>query len=218
MSHASGGPAYPTGVFDELITRQPENRAVARYAPHAITALVHAVTLGEAYKWQTGEKWRVEWPQLESSYMYTKVQFKFDELEEDLVMDTDALSVIDGVEICGCGCGDVSWTGADLVQEGGRRVHVRMVYCRRVDQYAYDESLNKHHKTRLIPGTTPASSVVAERAGIGYEPDDEYWEGMRRKNGDLGALCRGLWRKAMAFENESYSKLTGQRREAAELV
>jgi hypothetical protein len=92
------------------------------------------------------------------------------------------------------------------------------VYCTRADRYAYDESLNKYHKIRLIPGTTPATEVIAERAGFRYEPNEAYWEGMRRKNGDLGAWCRGLWKRAMAFENESYSRLTGQGREAADVV
>ncbi|KAF3050598.1 hypothetical protein E8E11_009105 [Didymella keratinophila] len=217
-SHASTGLACPKSISNGDITRRSENRAVARYAPRVLTHLVHAVASGEAYRWQTGEKWQVEWPQLESESMYTKIRSEFNELEEDLVFDTDALGAIDGVEICGCGCGDVSWTGVDLVQEGGRRVHVRVVYCTRADQYAYDPSFDKYHKIRLIPGTTPATEVVAESAGFRYEPDEEYWESMRRKNGDLGAWCRGLWKRAMAFENESYSRLTGQGREAADLV
>lgn len=209
--HASAGLAYPTGVLDGA-TRRPENRAVARYAPHALTSLVHAVSSGEAHKWQNGETWGVEWPQLESSYMYTRLRFDFNEVDEDLVMDTEALSAVDGVDLCACGCGDVSWTGAVLVQEGGRRVRVRMVCCTREDRYADDESLNAYHKIRLVPGTAPASGVVAERAGFRYEPEEGYWEDMRRRNGDLGALCRGLWRRAMVFENESYSRLTGLRR------
>jgi hypothetical protein len=215
---ASVGPVCFTGVCVEGTTRGPENHAVARYAPRPLIALLHAFASGEAYRWQTGEQWRVEWPQLESDYMYTKIRCDFNELEEELVCDMDALSAINGVETCTCGCGDVSWTGVDLVQEGGRRVHVRLVYCTRADRYAYDESLNKYHKIRLIPGTTPATEVIAERAGFRYEPNEAYWEGMRRKNGDLGAWCRGLWKRAMAFENESYSRLTGQGREAADVV
>ena len=150
--------------------------------------------------------------------MYTKVQSEFNELEEDLVFYADALGAIDGVDLCGCGCGDVSWTSVDLAQEGGRRVRVHIVFCTWTEQYAYDPSRNKSHEIKLIPGTTPASNTVAERASVGYEPDEEYWEGMRRKNGNLGAWCRGLWKRAMTFENESYSRLTGQGRQAADLV
>lgn len=211
-NHASSSLAYPTRVLDAGTTRPPENRAVAQYAPRALTSLVHAVSSGEAHKWQKGETWGVQWPQLESSYMYMQVRFDFNEVDEDLVMDTEALSAVDGVDVCPCGCGDVSWTGAVLVQEGGRRVRVRVVCCTREDRCVDDESLNAYHQIRLVPGTAPASDVIAERAGFRYEPDEGYWEDMRRKNGDLGALCRGLWRRAMVFENESYSSLTGQRR------
>ncbi|KAJ4401625.1 hypothetical protein N0V91_007797 [Didymella pomorum] len=169
-------------------------------------------------RWQTGEMWQVEWPQLDSEYMYTKVRSEFNKLEEDLVFDADALGAIDGVDLCGCGCGDVSWTAANLIQEGGRRVRVHIVFCTRAEQYAYDPSWDKYHEVKLIPGTAPESSVIAERAGVRYEPDEEYWEGMRRKNGNLGTWCRGLWKRAMAFENESYSRLTGQGGQAVDLV
>lgn len=205
------GFAYPMGVLDG-ITQRPEDRAVARYATRVLTSLVHAVSSGYAHKWQQGEKWSVEWPQLESSYMYTQVQIEFNEMDEDLVMDTEALSAVNGVDVCACGCGDVSWTGAELVQEGGRRVRVCVAYCTREEQHACDESLSAYYEVQLLPGTTPASDVVAERAGISYEPDEAYWEGLRRRNGNLGALCRALWNRAMVFENESYSRLTNQRR------
>lgn len=218
-SHACTSLTYPPSVCNVVdLTSRPENRAVARYAPRALTHLVAAVASGEAYRWQTGEMWQVEWPQLDSEYMYTKVRSEFNKLEEDLVFDADALGAIDGVDLCGCGCGDVSWTDANLIQEGGRRVRVHIVFCTRADQYAYDPSWDKYHEVKLIPGTAPASSVIAERAGVRYEPDEEYWEGMRRKNGNLGAWCRGLWKRAMAFENESYSRLTGQGGQAVDLV
>lgn len=216
--HRSAGLVYPAGVCDVAVTEDPANRAVARYAPLALTALLATVSEGVAYRWQTGDKWRTEWPQLSSAHMYAMVQCDKDGLREELVMDEDAVGVVGGVDLCDDGCGDVSWMGAVLVQEGGRRVDVQIVYCRKADERKRGNAPSKCRNISLVPGTTPAFGAVAEGAGFRYEVDEEYWEGMRQRNGDMRALCRGLWRRAMAFENESYSRLTGRRREVTDLV
>lgn len=212
-SHRSAGLAYPIGACSTAITEDPAHLAIARYAPHCLTTLLHTVSSGKAYKWQSGEMWSVQWPQLDSPYIYSKVQCDKDELREELVMDSDGIGTMDGVELCVCGCGNVSWTGTVLVQEGGRRVNVGIVYCGQPD--TPDPNIEYVPKVVLVPGTAPASGVVAEGAGFRYEADEEYWEATRRRNGNVGALWRGVWRTtaawpaaAMAYKNESYSKLT----------
>ncbi|KAF1930521.1 uncharacterized protein M421DRAFT_3572 [Didymella exigua CBS 183.55] len=217
VSRASNRLAFPAGVCDTAVTEDPAHRAVARYAPHALTALLATVTEGSAYRWQKGRTWRAEWPQLNSEYLYSAIQCDGHEVREELIMDGDAVGLAGGVDVCVCGCEVVSWTAAVLVQEGGRRVHVHVAYCREADEGKCDDASSTSHEIRLVPGIAPASGVVAERAGFRCEPGEEYWEAMRRRNGHLGALCRGLWRKAMAFENESYSRLTARKREAMDL-
>ncbi|KAF3038639.1 hypothetical protein E8E12_004681 [Didymella heteroderae] len=95
-SHASSGLTYPVGACDEATIQEPANRAVARYAPHALTSLLAAVASGKAYRWQTGEKWWVEWPQLESSCMYAHVRHDGD---EDMVMDGGAVGEVNDVDM-----------------------------------------------------------------------------------------------------------------------
>lgn len=211
-SHRSARLAYPIGACSTGITEDRAHLAIARYAPHCLTALLDMVISGKAYKWQSGEMWSVQWPQLDSPHIYSKIQCDKDELLEELVMDSDGIGAIDGVDMCVCGCGDVSWTGAVLVQQRGRRVNVDIVYCGEPD--TPDLNIEYVPKVTLVPGTAPASEVVAEGAGFRYEADEEYWEAMRRRNGNVGALWRGMWRTtaawpaaAMAYNNESYLKL-----------
>jgi hypothetical protein len=218
--------AHPPCNGDEL---DPAIQAVDKYAPHALVALLRSVASGELYAWQGGERWTFVWPQLESAYCYTSIQQSDSaatrprqnqggscELHEELVMDDEAADEVDGVQMCVCGCANVVWTTAVLAQEGGRKVDVSIVY--RSEPEVLQPRSRYVPKVTLLPGAVPASEVEADRTGFGFEVDDEYWEGMRRRNGDLGAMCRGLWKRAMAFDNESYSRLVAQSREAGDLV
>lgn len=208
--------------------REPAVRAVETYVPNALIAVLGSATDGAAYKWQAGERWSVKWPQLGSGYCYTVIKRSGNaamcprrneggccEVFEELVMDDEAAGEVEGVQMCGCGCKNVAWTGAVLVQEGGRRVGVGIVF-RCAPVVVQPKPVGP--KVKLVPGPAPAREVVDERTGFGYEADEEYWEAMRRKNRNLGALCRGLWKTAMAFENKSYSRLMAQKREPTYLV
>ncbi|KAF2996240.1 hypothetical protein E8E13_003492 [Curvularia kusanoi] len=65
--------------------------------------------------------------------------------------------------------------------------------------------------TVLVPGAVPLtlSELIINGRG-GFEGSEEYWERVRRRNGNPGAVLRGWWRSAMApsRENVSYAKLT----------
>ena len=160
-------------------------QAISTYAPHGLQSVVEIVTQGRAYAWQCGSRWTAHWPQLLSEACYSRIQCDADGLREELYMDSDAVGAVPGVDACSCGCEGVAWTGVELVQEGGRRVEVRLVYC----------------EVRLGSGAAPSGDAVVDDAGIGFEPpDEEYWEALRRRNGNLAALCRGLWKTCVASQ------------------
>lgn len=102
-------------------------------------------------------------------------------------MGTDALGTTPGVQICTCGCGHASWTVVVLIQERGRSVHVSVV-CR--DEGQPPEEYVP--QVLLVPGTDPCGVAIVNEYGIGFSPQEEYWEAKRRKDRNLGAVCRGL--------------------------
>ena len=55
-------------------------------------------------------------------------------------------------------------------------------------------------KVVLTPGYGSNGGLLcgAGRGGMGYAGSDEYWEALRRRNGNLGAVWRGWWRGATA--------------------
>ncbi|KAJ8107161.1 hypothetical protein OPT61_g9055 [Boeremia exigua] len=172
-------------------------QAVEKYAPPWLLCVVESVTDGTAYRWQIGCKWTVKWPQLDSELCYSRIECDMDGLREELFMDADAVGTVSGVQKCVFGCRDVSWTSVVLVQEGGRRIDIGVVYCD--GERSAQPKKQYVPKIALVPGTTPAGEVVVAGTGIKYEVDDEYWETMRRRNGDWGALCRGFWKSAAVW-------------------
>ncbi|KAJ4991225.1 hypothetical protein SVAN01_03353 [Stagonosporopsis vannaccii] len=174
-------------------------RAVDHYAPPWLVHVVESVAAGRAVQWQSGARWTARWPQLESELCYARVQCDAGGLREEWWMDGDAVGAVAGVEICGGRCGEVLWTRAVLVQEGGRCVGVEAVGGRGADPEVVKPTCAP--KVLLVPGAEPADDLVFARAGIGYDADAEYWEAMRRRNGDFGALCRGLWKTAAGWHN-----------------
>lgn len=176
----------------------PATRAVQRYVPAWFRrALAGLQDMG---------RWEVRWPQLESGACYSEVQGDGSgRASEEWRMDGDAIGVVDGVRECVCGVRDVTWTRAVLVQKsvvlqkgvaeikGGREVVVELAYCEGVEAAGKDGV-----GVVLVPGTAPASETVLLGDGIRYRGADEYWEAVRRKNGDWGALWRGFWKRAAA--------------------
>lgn len=174
-------------------------RAIDTYAPPWFVNVIESVEAGRGFRWQTGSKWTAHWPQLDSEMCYSRIQCDGAGLSEEIYMDTDAVGVVPGVSKCRCSCGEVSWTRAVLVQEGGRRVAIEVAYSGKLEPEMPKKKKKKYvPAVTLVPGTEPAREVFVVRAGIGYDADEEYWDAMRRRNGNLGALCRGLWKSAVA--------------------
>lgn len=185
-------PAFPT-CFADAPPDDVLAQAVQRYAPFWVRrGIERAVTRGVEYAWQAGERWAGVWAQAESELCYSVVECGAGSVREELRMDVDAVGTTPGVQVCACGCGQVSWTAFTLVQEGGRRVDVEVLYLGEpwVPEVCVPNVV-------LVPGTEPAAEVVVHEAGLGFSPEEEYWEAMRRRNRNLGAVCRGLWEKAM---------------------
>jgi hypothetical protein len=187
------GPQHHATCGGDLL-QEPDicHQAIEKYAPHWLQqGVIQTVTEGRAYAWQDGSRWTAQWPQLESEQCYSKIQCDRNGLREELYMDADAVGEVPGVQLCACGCRDVSWTAVVLVQEGGRRVNVEVLYC----EVETSEPVSKGMPSVvLVPGAAPSSKASVSDSGIGYEADERYWEALRRKNGNLGALCRGLWK------------------------
>lgn len=185
----------------------PHLEAVEKYAPLWLNyKTLRPVTSGHCYSWQEGQKWSVEWPQLKSVCLhFVDVQDVNGEMCVKPYMCVNALGWVRGVHMCVCGCGEVCWLSADLVQQTGRRI------C--IDTHFHGNYLDpipvediSHLKIRLRPGTEPLS--VTERSStesvhvtsIAHDADPEYWEGLRRRNWKIDALWRGLWRRSAREE------------------
>ena len=189
--HSIHQPMHPADIPLEDVYTQAANK----YAPFWFSQVVQTVTSGRAYAWQDGSKWTAQWPQMESVLLYSVVDYgKCGTVQEELRMDTDAVDVVDGVQACGCGCGNASWAAVVLKQERGRKVEVDFMYCG--EERPKKEEVNAT-RVLLVPGAAPSAKAIVRDAGLGYEANEEYWEAIRRRNGNLGALCRGLWRRAV---------------------
>ncbi|KAF1364213.1 hypothetical protein EJ07DRAFT_151513 [Lizonia empirigonia] len=170
-------------------------QAVQRYAPFWVQRRVErAVTGGAEYAWQAGERWGAWWAQGKSELCYSLVEAGERGLRGGVAYGLRCYWV--GSRGAGV-CGQVSWTAVTLVQEGGRRVDVEALYLG--EPWTSEKCVPEKcvPNVLLVPGTEPAAGVVVHEAGLGFSPEEEYWEAMRRRNGNLGAVCRGLWEKAM---------------------
>ncbi|KAH6639306.1 hypothetical protein C7974DRAFT_306385 [Boeremia exigua] len=175
-------------------------RAIDRYAPPWFVRDIERITDGKVFRWQTGSRWTAKWSQVESGQCYSRKESGEEGPRQELFMDSVAIGVVAGVQKCRFGCNEASWTHVVLLQEGGRHVDVDVVYGEGAEP-SPPERKNRRPKFELVPGTMPVSpsEVMVERSAIGYEPvDDEYWEAIRRRNGNLGAVCRGIWKNANA--------------------
>lgn len=190
--HWPGSQHHATPSGNQLQEPDLCRQAIEKYAPYWLQhGVIQTVTEGRAYAWQDGSRWTAQWPQLESEQCYSKIQCDKNGLREELYMDADAVGEVPGVQLCACGCKNVSWTAVVLVQEGGRRVNVEILCC----EVEISEPVSKGMPSVvLVPGAAPLSEASVSKSCIGYEADEKYWEALRRKNGNLGALYRGLWK------------------------
>jgi hypothetical protein len=172
--------------------------AVHKYVPRWFRqGVITSVVGGHTYAWPEGAGWRVDWPVMESAMCYSTVECGDDGvIREELCMDEGAVATVSGVHMCACDCGGVSWLSAVLTQERGRRVEVETVF------YGSPEPVYVPDVC-LVPGTEPLVGVVCVPqdisggvvpTAIGFEVDEEYWDAIRRRNGRLDALWRGLWK------------------------
>jgi hypothetical protein len=198
-----------------------KNDAIDRYAPHWFAyGVVERIIGGHAYAWQTGERWKVEWPQTEAdAYLDTVYDFnKEGEPVEVPFMGTEAIGNVRGVHMCPCNCGEVKWTSADVIQEGGRRVAIDTVFYgidpSSLSKLGENDLLRIRRGTRAVILKPDVSHLPVVESGsvfgnigatsISYEADEEYWETLRRRNWNWGAL----WR-AMAFQKSEQSSFPG---------
>ena len=123
-------------------------------------------------------------------------------------MDADAAGAVHGVQNCFCGEGEahVVWTKAILHHQSERRT-VAVTFV----AWTPPPQEEKKHGTVVEKQDSPGKPLSvpslcgAGGGGMGYAGSELYWEGLRRRNGDLGAICRGWWRGATAVrENRSY--------------
>jgi hypothetical protein len=102
-------------------------KAIQQHAPHWFhTLLLQRITQGHAYAWQSGEHWKVEWPQLTDDKYFDVLDDCAPHLTPE--MSLDAVDKVRGVHLCPCPCGKTIWTSADIVQETGRRVAIDAIY------------------------------------------------------------------------------------------
>jgi hypothetical protein len=185
--------------------------AVEKYAPPwFLNSIVEPVTRGCAIYWQPGERLHAEWPQFEDDTYYDVLETTNYEGSRCLAlqMHVDAVVHVRGVTTCPCPCGSVGWTSVDVLQENGRRIAIDTVYYGPEDRPlpeidAETALLAKWGPKAVIlrPGAQPLASNEDLNlsgcflvTGHGHDADEEYWESIRRRNGDWRALCRGAWK------------------------
>lgn len=160
--------------------------------PNWLASTIKNVTNGRAFAWQKGQKWSVEWPQ-EKNGSATLVHFLYAVSEHESA--ARAMEGAGGIEPCVCGCGKSSWLMADLVQETGRRVRVRVLFYGSFADAENSREL-QNSRVRLIPGTEPQASINLpgvtqnDASGFGWSPESDYWYELQSKN--RGLLSR-LW-------------------------
>lgn len=147
--------------------------------PPRVAAWLHTaledVVLGRSVSWQAGAKWSVEWvAETAGSGAVVEAAVACD--DEDAVHE--AVEQAEGIELCACGCGMPSWREARLVQEGGRKVDVKVVY------YGDPRRELESHLFKLVPGVEPlpvTSLPDGDGRGFGWDGEKEYWDRIRRK-------------------------------------
>ncbi|KAH7377306.1 hypothetical protein BKA66DRAFT_467919 [Pyrenochaeta sp. MPI-SDFR-AT-0127] len=201
--HKSQQEAHHSPLLVGHTFRDPSRDAVEKYAPTWFDyKTLRAIASGQAYSWQEGQKWRVEWPQLASSFFHCiDGRDMYGERCWTPYMGSEAVNSVRGVHMCVCGCGEVCWLSADLIQETGRRICVDTQFYGTYKRTKSFEEQLANHKIRLLPGVKPLPVTEGPSGGnvgvtsIAHDADQEYWDGIRRRNWKLDALWRGCWKR-----------------------
>jgi hypothetical protein len=189
------------------------NEPWIKYAPYWFLSCVNGWAKEyHAFSWREGESWKVEWPQLEDDKHLVFVN-DYDRQGRPCRlshMGPDAAGEVRGVNMCPCRCGIVEWTSADLVQETGRRVSVDTVYygpkdrqTRSIDDTETLLKIKHGPKAVILRESQCTSAQLKDQPSsqspksLAFDADDVYWENLRIKNGDWGAMCRVAWRNMM---------------------
>lgn len=195
-----------THLFPALSPSAEESlraKAAATYVPHVFLRALHEATYPRSVYARGGPEakaWGIEWPQLDSGAVYTQIILDSDgALSEELFMDADTAGAVDGVQNCFCGEGEahVVWTKAVLHRQSERR-SVTVGFL----PWTPPPQEEKKPETAVVKQDDPGKPLSvpslcgAGGGGMGYAGSELYWEGLRRRNGDLGAICRGWWRGA----------------------
>ena len=149
--------------------------------------------------WQAGQKWELEWPQMDEEIeILSKINQTYSNNGDDVFVP-GARAIREahlrdlGVEQCACGCGVPCWNRVWLVQESGRRVRLDVVYygdwvkalvMKRKMEFA-------RHKVKLLPGVErlPVRSLSGEVAPAGegmLEMRGFGWDGKEREEAGWG--------------------------------
>ncbi|KAF2032902.1 hypothetical protein EK21DRAFT_86903 [Setomelanomma holmii] len=196
--------------------KDARNTAAQIYAPHwfANSILRHSGE-GHSYAWQAGQQWTLDWPQAASDE-YLDVLDSCDWNGNPCLkpfMGSDAVGKVRGVHMCPCPCDQVSWTSADMVQATGRRIKIDTIYYGPEERplppldgemalkarLGHKAVILREGASRLRVEECQVSCVGtgAEVTSVAYDGGDDYWEALRRKNGDWRAVARTLWKDPM---------------------
>jgi hypothetical protein len=197
--------AHMLDMFSTLDAEGPvRDAALRRYVPNWLSSTIQHVVNSPSSSWQTGHKWRVEWPQFDSPLYVQGMEYAnpIEGWQMTGSMPQEAAGVVEGVKLCICGCGELRWLAAHLVQETGRRVKIGVEYCRDAEA----EELRKM-KIRLEPlkgGADPLPLTWLQGGdAAGWEVDEQYWNELRAKKGNFTAMWKlRTWRFWGSLESE----------------
>ncbi|CAO2649877.1 Nn.00g011690.m01.CDS01 [Neocucurbitaria sp. VM-36] len=172
--------------------------AIEKYAPIWFDdRILRPIANGHTFSWQSGDKWTVEWPQVDTPYLSV---INSEDIHGELItkpyMGTEAIGAVRGVHLCVCGCDEVCWLSANLVQQTGRRLLIDTFFYSAEEGFKTSEEQYPHLKIRLRPGAQPLpvtegpTGANAGTTSFGYEADEEYWDGIRRRNWKLDAIWK----------------------------
>jgi hypothetical protein len=217
-------PAHEIDPLIYTVNLEAREYTARKFVPRWIYKSITGFAADYSYRWQTGERWKVEWPQANDDKFFC-ISEDIDStgaLRHSPSMSPEAVGNVYGVQMCPCTCGNVEWVSADLVQETGRRIAVDTVYYG--PEYRPLPALDAEIAFRMKMGLSaiilkedaprlelteqPCDAGEVSVQGYAYEPDEDYWEAKRRRNGDWMALFRGVRNKfTKSSQTSEYSGL-----------
>jgi hypothetical protein len=204
-------PAHRTDSSSYTIHLEARDYAVRKFVPRWFYKPITGFVVGYHSTRQAGERWEVEWPQMnDDEYFRISEDIDFNGTRRlSPLMSAEAVGNVYGVQMCPCTCGSVEWVSANLVQETGRRITVDTIY--HGPEYRPLPDLDAETALRIKMGLKavilkeyappldlieqPCYDGMVSVQGYAYEPDEEYWEAKRRRNGHWMALSRGVLNK-----------------------